>query len=244
MPKQKDLKRLVRSRMKKTGESYTTARMHINRTKSNHSGTRLPSDYALLAGMSDAAIRAGSGKKWAQWVRALDAADATGMSHGDIAKHVRREHNVGAWWTQAVTVGYERIRGLREKGQRRGGSYEATKSRTLPVAAGVAFDAFASARTRETWLPVDVVVRKATAPKSVRMTWPDRTSVEVSIVAKGEKCTVGLQHTKLASKADQVARKAYWNERLAALEELLGRDGLARGAPRGAKIAPAGGTGP
>jgi hypothetical protein len=223
MPKQKDLKRLVRSRMKKTGESYTTAHMHITRAKSTHPQTRLASDYAVLAGMSDAAIQAGSGKKWAQWVRALDAADATKMSHGDIAKHVRREHSVGDWWTQAVTVGYERIRGLREKGQRRGGTYEASKSKTLPVTAEVAFDAFASARTREKWLPVDVVVRKATAPKSVRMTWPDRTSVEVWIVEKGEKCSVGLQHTKLVSKADQVARKAYWIERLAALEELLGR---------------------
>jgi len=29
MPKQKDLKRVVRTRMRKTGESYTTARIHV-----------------------------------------------------------------------------------------------------------------------------------------------------------------------------------------------------------------------
>jgi len=221
MPKQKDLKRLVRSRMKKTGESYTTARVHVTRKESPRPETRTTPDYAALAGMSDAAIRAGSGKTWAQWVRALDAVDATKMSHGDIAKHVRREYGVGDWWTQGVTVGYERIRGLREKGQRRGGGYEASKSKTLPVTAAAAFDAFADAGTRRKWLPVEVVVRKATAPKSVRMTWPDGTGVEVWIVAKGEKCTVGVQHTRLASKADQAARKAFWTERLAALDKLL-----------------------
>jgi hypothetical protein len=221
MPKQKDLKRLVRSRMKKTGESYTTARMHVTRSKPDRPGTRSTSDYAALAGMTDAAIRAGSGRTWAQWARALDAVDATKMSHGEIARHVRREHHVGAWWAQAVTVGYERVRGLREKGQRRGGGYEASKSKTLPVTAGAAFDAFADAGTRGKWLPAGVVLRKATPHKSARMTWPDGTRVEVSIVAKGEKCSVGIQHSGLASNADRAACKAYWAERLAALDALL-----------------------
>ena len=221
MPKQKDLKRLVRSRMKKTGESYSTARVHVTRRKPPRSETPPTPDYAALAGMSDSAIRAGSGKTWAQWVQALDDVDATKMSHGDIAKHVRREYNVGDWWAQGVTVGYERIRGLREKGQRRGGGYEASKSKTFPVTAAVAFDAFADAGTRRKWLGVEVVVRKTTAPKSVRMTWPDGTGVEIGIVAKGGKCSVGVQHTGLASKADRVARKAFWTERLAALDKLL-----------------------
>jgi hypothetical protein len=223
MPKQKDLTRLVRSRMKKTGESYTAARLHIIRTESDRPASRLTLDDAARAGMSDAAIRAGSGKTWAQWVRVLDAIDATKMSHGDIAKYVRGEHGVGEWWAQGVTVGYERIRGLREKGQRRGGTYEASKSKTLPVTAEVAFDAFADARTRQKWLPVEVTVRKATRPKSVRMTWPDGTGVEVWIVAKGQKCSVGVQHTKLSSKTDQSARRTFWTEHLATLEGLLTR---------------------
>ena len=223
MPKQKDLKRLVRSRMARTGESYTTARTHVTRSVSRRTEARATTDYAGLAGMSDAAIRARTGRTWAQWVRVLDAVDATKMSHADIARRVREEFKVGDWWAQGVTVGYERIRGLREKGQRRGGAYEASKSKTLPVTAEVVFAAFADARTRGKWLPEEVVVRKATPPRSLRMTWPDGTGVEAWIVAKGPKCSVALQHTKLASKADQAARKAYWADRLAALEALLGR---------------------
>ena len=118
----------------------------------------------------------------------------------------------------------------REGAAPRGGAYEASKSKTLSVAADVAFAAFADVRTRAKWLPAGVVVRTATAPKSVRMTWPDGTSVEVWITAKGGKCTVGLEHTKLASKEDQAARKAFWAEHLEALARLVeGGRGAARG---------------
>src|SRR5438270_678656 len=66
MPRQKDLKRLVRARMKKTGEAYTAARMHIiNKSKRNHaaraartSGPPSTQDYAILAGISDGSILA------------------------------------------------------------------------------------------------------------------------------------------------------------------------------------------
>jgi hypothetical protein len=50
-----------------------------------------------------------------------------------------------------VTVGYERIRGLRDRGQRRGGEYEATKSRTFNIPVERLFDAFANARIRRRW---------------------------------------------------------------------------------------------
>ena len=46
MPKQKDLKRLIRSRMKKTGEAYTAARLQILKK------TEPTSNYAKVAGMS------------------------------------------------------------------------------------------------------------------------------------------------------------------------------------------------
>ncbi|HXV14816.1 MAG TPA: hypothetical protein VEC56_11480 [Candidatus Krumholzibacteria bacterium] len=219
MPKQKDLKRLVRSRMKKTGESYTTARTHVTRKSAP---AKKPTDYAALAGMSDSAIQAKTGKTWAQWVRALDAIDATKLPHREIAEHVHTVFGVPGWWTQAVTVGYERIKGLREIGQRRSGAYETSKSKTLPVPAKVAFEAFANARTRKKWLAdIALTVRKATPSKSVRITWPDGTDVQVWITAKGEKCSVAVQHTKLASKEDVNARKAFWAERLAGLADLL-----------------------
>jgi hypothetical protein len=114
VPVQKDFKRLVRARMKKTGEAYTAARLQLV-SKSDPSP-----DYAERAGMSDGSVRKRTGRAWAEWVRVLDAAGAAQKPHREIAAYVSSLGTPG-WWSQMVTVGYERIRGLREKGQRRSG---------------------------------------------------------------------------------------------------------------------------
>lgn len=228
MPTQKDLKRLVRRRMKKTGESYTSARAQLVQSRPAEREPRAsvsPSDYARLAGMSDAAIEAATGCTWKAWVEALDYAKAHTWSHRAIAEYVREKFEVRDWWTQAVTVGYERIRGLREIGQRRDGGFEANKSRTFPVPVARLYAAFAEARRRARWLPgVKLVVRKATPHRSLRITWPDDTSVEVWLVAKGEdRSAAQVQHRNLPSREAATKAKAYWNERLDALGELLAR---------------------
>jgi uncharacterized protein YndB with AHSA1/START domain len=83
-------------------------------------------------------------------------------------------------------VGYERIEGLRTVGQRRDGSFEATNSRTFAVPLVRLYRAFHDARTRARWLPgVELTVRTATRGKSMRITWPDRTSVAVEFTSKG-----------------------------------------------------------
>lgn len=216
MPKNKDLKRLTRSRMKKTGESYTAARAElVKKSKQN---------LAERAGMSDRLVNARTGRTWEEWVRVLDARGARSMIHRDIAEYLCEEHGVPGWWAQTVTVGYERIRGLRDIGQRRSGEYEASKSKTLPVPLGELYRAFSVARTRERWLRgVKWTVRKAIADKSIRVTWEDGTSVEVYFAAKGpEKSQVAIQHRKLGTKAQATKAKAYWGEHLEGLAKLLG----------------------
>ena len=71
MPKQKDLKRLIRSRMQKTGEAYTAARLQVLKKKEP------ASNYAAVAGMSDASVSKRTGRTWAQCVRVLDAVVAS-----------------------------------------------------------------------------------------------------------------------------------------------------------------------
>jgi hypothetical protein len=228
MPKQKDLKRLVRSRMKKTGESYTAARAQLIRRKSTTQASAPPvppaPEFAEPAGMSDEAVRAKTGRTWPQWVQVLDEIGASQLPHADIARHVLKNHPIGNWWAQTVTVGYERIRGLRQRGQRRGSWYEANKSKTFPVSVGALYDAFASAKARARWLPgVALTLRTANANRSMRIAWPDGTRVELSFLGKGEKSQVAVQHTRLASKADAEERKEYWAQRLNALGGLFGR---------------------
>ena len=230
MPANKDFKRLVRGRMQKTGESYTAARAHLLKQKPASTAAARPStvrpaavDYAKLAGRSDAIIKERTGCTWERWVKALDYAQAYTWTHREIAQHVHEKYNVPGWWAQTVTVGYERIKGLRAVGQRRDGSFEANKSRTFSVPLVRLYRAFHDARTRAQWLPgVDLTVRTATRGKSMRITWPDRTSVAVGFSGRGQgKSQVAVQHEKLADRAAQLRMKQYWAERLDALGQVL-----------------------
>jgi len=239
MPTNKDFKRLVRARMEKTGEAYTAARANLLKRSPAPSisapaivdvplvappaaAKAVTPDYARLAGMSDAAIKKATGCDWEKWVFCLDYVGAQDWSHRAIADHVHTEYKVKDWWTQTVTVGYERIKGLRAIGQRRDGGYEANKSRTFNASAAAVFKAFAHARLRKQWLPgVKVTVKKATPNRSVRMLWDDGTPVEVWIVPKGKKTSAQIGHRKLVSKEDADTRKQYWGERLGALAGAL-----------------------
>ena len=237
MPRDKDLKRLVRARMQKTGEAYTAARAQVlrKRTAKKARTTATPTprlttpvepaalDYAGLAGMTDAIIEAKTGRTWQQWTRTLDGHGAHAMTHRDIAALVSKDYGVPDWWTQAVTVGYERIKGLRARGQRRDGTYEANKSRTFNVPVKALFDAWADADVRRRWLGSTVKVRTATSPRSMRLGWADGTIVVVGFEAKGTaKSVVALSHTKLPDKDTATRLKQYWAERLDALAEDLG----------------------
>lgn len=234
MPRNKDLKRLVRNRMQKTGESYTAARARITRRKKTRdTPAAVTKPYAELAGMSDQAVRAKTGKTWRQWCRALDAIGAVDLPHREIAAHLRTTHELPPWWAQTVTVGYERIRGLRDVGQRRGGAYEINKSKTMPVPVSALYRAFSVARTRSRWLPdVAVTVQKAAPGKSWRITWPDGTRVEAAFSAKGQaKSQVVVQHTGLPTRKDAESMKTFWAGRLEALSRLL-RERAARRSKR------------
>ena len=226
MPQNKDLKRLVRARMKKTGEAYTAARAHITKKPSAKTASAVkPVDYAALAGMSDAVIKEKTGCNWALWVAALDYAHAAEMSHGERAALINTKYKVGGWYSQMVAVGYERIKGLRAKGQRLDGTYEASKSRTYNVPVKKLFDAWKDSKIRTRWLgEPGVKVRTATPPKTMRIGMADGSIVAVSFMPKGaSKSAVALAHTKLGSREEANRLKALWSERLDALGEVIAK---------------------
>lgn len=220
MTKDKDFKRVIRARMEKTGESYTAARAHLLAT----TPPPLPDEYEKLTGMSDEAVAKATGKTWPEWAAALDAAKASEWGHPAIAKHLRSEHGVGSWWAQSVTVGYERLRGLRDVGQRRGGGYDVNKSKTIGVPIDALWNAFEDPEVRGAWLPDEVTIRTATVPKSMRIRLADDSPVELYFTSKGEaKSAVSLQHREFDSKEGADQMRAYWGERLDSLKALLTR---------------------
>ena len=240
MTHKKDQKRLVRARMQKTGESYTAARAAlVGRPGKPSPYAAPPKEWPTLAGMSDAAVKAKTGRTWAGWVKELDRAGAHALKHRDIARLLKAEYpEVGAWWTQTVTVGYERIRGLRDVQQNCDGIYEASKSRTFPVDVGTLYAAFKDARRRKKWIGDGWKrIRTATENRSIRTDWDDGTQVNVYFTAEGPtKSSVSVQHTKLANKAGVAKAKELWDARLNALRDVVeeGLNSTTRDAPSSA----------
>ncbi|MFI7575996.1 hypothetical protein [Micromonospora sp. NPDC049497] len=177
-----------------------------------------------MARTPDALLRQRTGRGWEEWFALLDGWGGTGHTHTAIAAWLVTTHEVPGWWAQTITVGYEQARGLRAPGQRRGGSFEATGSRTVAVPVGRLFDAFADETLRRRWLPdVEVRVRTATAPRTFRADWAGGpTRLVVGFAAVGDtKSRVSVQHEKLAGPEQAAELKAYWRDRLAALKQLL-----------------------
>lgn len=189
-----------------------------------------------FGGMSSAAVEKGSGKGWAAWLKALDAAGCKALSHKDIAALVHERFGVSSWWSQMVTVGYEQARGLRVKHQKADG-FSVSVSRTFEGTVGKFFDCFADEAMRAEWMPgAPVTVTKATKGKSVRIAWgaaagkgvvsPAGTSkdgttrVEVNFYAKAKgKAQVTVQHNKMLHEADVEKVRGYWAGRMDALGE-------------------------
>ena len=223
MPANKDFKRLVRARMSKTGESYTAARAQFTASKSAPASlTVLPPDYAALAGISDAAVKAKTGCAWDRWVRVLDKAKAYEWGHAEIVRYVGKRYKVGPWWGQMLTVGYERIKRLRQVGQSRHGVFTITKSRTFALSLTRLYRAFHDKRTRTGWLMgIETRVTSATANKSLRIIWSDGSKVAVGFFPKGRgKSQVHVEQTGFADKESAARMKEFWGERLDALAAL------------------------
>ncbi len=217
MTKNQDFKRLVRARMAKTGESYTAARAQLLSAPQDPTSD----EFAEIAGIADDTVVDKTGKSWPDWVSALDGLDAQGWSHKMIAAAIRdRWPEIGPWWAQTVTVGYERIRGLRVVGQLCSGTFAASKSKTFSVPVQTLFAAF-DEDVRTGWMGERATLRTATADRSMRLTWPDGTTVSAWFTDKGAKSSVAIQHDKLASAERRNLEKTRWGERLDRLKDHL-----------------------
>jgi hypothetical protein len=210
MTRQRSFKRLVRTRMEKTGESYTAARASL--LAAEETTTSEP----WLA-TSDATIRRRTGRGWEEWLDVLDDWGAADRSHRDIARWVAEQLGLEplAWDPQAVTMTYERARGMRAVGEHADG-FAVTVSRTVAVPVERLYDAFVGASESE-----GLRERTATRPKVAHFDAGEG-RVHVTFAAKGEgKSLVALEHERLADARHADREKARWRERLTALRSRL-----------------------
>jgi uncharacterized protein YndB with AHSA1/START domain len=223
MTEQRSFKLLVRTRMEKTGESYTAARAVLL----NGAGKPATDDGKPPLIVSDEAIRERTGRGWEEWFDTLDAWGAPERTHRDIAKWVAEQLTSEplGWNAQAITGSYERARRGRAVGQMPDG-FRITTSKTVSVSVDQLYDAFVDAAERKRWLP-DGQLREriATKPKTAHFDWGDGPSrVHVTFTAKdAKKSTATISHERLADAKERDRMKRYWKERTDALKQEMER---------------------
>ena len=226
MPTQKTFKQRVRTRMTKTGESYTAARHQLLRKVTEpvapEPQQQSPSTDLLT---SDDAMLRGSGRGHAEWFALLDAWGATDHGHTEIARWLSETHGVPSWWTQTITVAYERSRGMRGRHQM-GDGYSISVTKTVAVDAERALAAFTKPSLRKRWLSdASMRQRPTRAALSARFDWSDPASrVIVTVITKAaDKATVAVTHEQLPDGESAERFKSAWRDWLGALKAVLER---------------------
>lgn len=224
MTTQKAFKQRVRARAARTGESYTAARAQLIR-KADASGgaTPVPIDTRLLAGVSEEAMMSRTGRPLADWFELLDAWGADSRTHTEIARWLVSEHGVEGWWSQSITVAYERARGRRVLHQTAAG-FSVGVTRTVVATPEAVTAAFRDPGRRAAWFPdAPLEVHEGYTGKRGRYDWTDPASkVWVDQAPKPDgRTTVTVTHERLPD-ADTVATmKERWRAALDRLKALL-----------------------
>lgn len=164
------LKKTIRARALKTGESYTAARRNVlaaragrtsreatrtttsARPESKTAAARRTVRQTTLGSVSDKVAREKTGHGLDHWFAVLDAFGASQKGHTASAGHLYEEHRVPGWYCQGITVAYERLRGLRSPNQSCDGGFQVSISRVVPASVATIRDALRSPETRAAWL--------------------------------------------------------------------------------------------
>jgi hypothetical protein len=175
MTQLKKLKKSIRSRSEKTGESYTAARRQVLLAHDKKAKTAEPSAPAAAAAItavpappasppparaaaaakgsvSDEAARKKTGFGHDHWFAVLDRFGAAAKGHTAAAAHLHEQHGIPGWHAQGITVAYERARGLREMNQSCAGTFQVNVSKTVPASVAAVIEALTSAGQRADWL--------------------------------------------------------------------------------------------
>jgi hypothetical protein len=174
----------------------------------------------------DAAIRAATGKDWSEWLTLLDATGAAAqqLDHARMLELVMQSlPDSAGWWGQMVAVGYERVRGLREKHESCSGEFQATLSKTFAVPLFAAFAAWADAALREHWLDAPGLdFTKLNAGKNIRARWPDGSLIDIRFNATGpDKVQIVVDTMKLSDAEAVQKAKAFWQSQFEKLGQYL-----------------------
>jgi hypothetical protein len=251
MTQQKKLKKVIRARSEKTGESYTTARRQVlrarDRAKTAPPPVASPEPEAAAASavptstkgaLSDEAARNKTGHGLDHWFAVLDAFSAVTKGHTAAARFLHAEHGVPGWHSQGITVAYERARGLRDVNQSCTGTFQVNVSKTVPATLAEVIAAFRNADSRHAWLQgADPELAAAlhaafegSKPRDFKTKGKDYAwlrfrwdgrAVVIQITGKPKGASVVADNANLAAASQVERRRAQWRKALSGLHAFL-----------------------
>ena len=238
MTRARALKHVIRARVAKTGERYTTARRHVLGTlkavpRSEPAPTPSAKATKRTPGISEEKFVKKTGHGFDHWFAVLDRFGAVEKGHTAAARHLFEAHGVDGWYAQGITVAFERARGVREVNQRCDGAYEVSVSKTVAGDAAAVARALEDAQVRaKLKTPDDTLVpalaAALAAPKSkgfvirpdglgrFRYKWGD-TTVQFYVVPKPGKVSVTVTNMNLPGSGAVEERRSIWREFLNSL---------------------------
>jgi hypothetical protein len=168
--------------------------------------------------MSDAAIKAKTGRDWAGWFAVLDKAGAAKLDHAAIAKLAAGKLGAGDWYGQMVAVSYERAKGIRARNQKCDGEFSVSVSKVVPAPLGKLF----KAATAGGWFPKGAFEETSrTADKYWRGKWKGG-QISFYFYAKGaDKAQITVDSGKLSGEEAVEKERAAWKKAIAQLEAML-----------------------
>ena len=177
---------------------------------------------AYVPSLSNAVVKARTGRDWAGWFRMLDRAGASRLGHRQIAEILSSRHQVPGWWCQMVTVEYERARGLRARHQSASG-YSVSVSKTLATRLGNVYSATARPGERRKWFPRGAFEASSqTRDKYFRGRWKQNARLEIGFYARGAaKSQIAVQVSRLPRRGDVEPVRHAWKSALGKLQALL-----------------------
>jgi hypothetical protein len=245
MTRARTLKSNIRARMSKTGERYTTARRQV--LAASAPKTAAPSSPAAAATrtpdraspVAEARIFERTGHPLAHWFLVLDRFGALEKGHTLTARHLRDEHGVDGWYSQSITLAYERAHGRRAVNQRVDGVFAFGASKIVAAPVVAVRSAFTASKQRARWtadLDPDLVralaagvdgkssrgfVPRSQGQTSCRFPW-GTSVVEVLLTPRPDGRTqVHVDHRKLASREDVERHRLLWRPALTALAVVI-----------------------
>lgn len=236
MTLQKKLKKAIRARSEKTGESYTAARRQVllARDKPEEPPAPAPKPPAKRQ-LSEKSVIEKTGHGFEHWFGVLDA--FAGKGHTDAAAHLYEAHGIPGWYAQGITVAWERERGLRQVNQSCTGKFQVSVSKTVRATVAEVADALRSPGRRADWLadadPGLVQALDAAfsgdKPREVkfkgdyawlRFRW-DGNTVEIRITGKPTGASVVADNGDLPDPGLVEQRRAQWRTALEGLQRHL-----------------------